>query len=173
MEEECNTPQDFENKRGPLTEYQAEQLQKLLERLRKATIRFQPLKRISLGESALLKVLDDHERNERKITATMLSDCLSIKKPAASRMLNAMEEKGYTMRVYEKKDRRKVYIELTELGRQVLQEEQDHYRAILSVMVNQMGEELMKEMLRSGEKFCSVLESIEMNVDEKPGDILM
>lgn len=130
-----------------------------LVRMRNTIIKFQPMKEISLGEFTLLKAIKDNgeENNGFSITPSDLSNSLKSSKPATSRMLNLVEDKGFIIRRSEKSDRRIVYIQLTEAGIKVLDEEVERFKILIEKVMNKMGKEDMNKFLYTSKKLCEVL----------------
>lgn len=130
-----------------------------LVRMRNTIIKFQPMKEISLGEFTLLKAIKDNGEEDKgfSITSSDLSNSLKNSKPATSRMLNLVEDKGFIVRTSKKNDRRIVYIQLTELGLKVLDEEVERFKILIEKVINKMGKEDMDNFLYTSKKLCEVL----------------
>ncbi len=130
-----------------------------LVRMRNTIIKFQPMKEISLGEFTLLKAIKDNGEEDKgfSITPSDLSNSLKSSKPATSRMLNLVEDKGFIVRTSKKNDRRIVYIQLTELGLKVLDEEVERFKILIEKVINKMGKEDMDNFLYTSKKLCEVL----------------
>lgn len=128
-------------------------------RMKNTIIKFQPMRQISLGEFTLLKAIKDkcEENKGFSITPSDLSSSLKNSKPATSRMLNLVEDKGLIIRKSEKKDRRIVYIQLTELGMKVLEEEEERFKILIEKVMNKMGKDDMDKFLYTSKKLCDVL----------------
>ena len=70
------------------------------------------------------------------------------------------EEKGYLSRSYFKKDRRVTYIELTELGKAVLEEEKQEYIRITQTIADQMETEELEHLIHSCNRLFDILENM-------------
>ena len=132
-------------------------------RMRNITIKFHPMKNLTMGEYALLKNIDIHNHQHESaegvcVKSSDLSDYLGASRPAISRMLNMTEEKGYISRRYMKKDRRVTYIELTELGKKVLEEEKQEYIQMTQAIADQMDAEDLKHLVHSCNRLFDILE---------------
>ncbi|MFQ7119197.1 MAG: MarR family transcriptional regulator [Intestinibacter sp.] len=66
-----------------------------------------------------LKMMQDD--NSIGVKTSDIGNYLFMKKSATSKMLNNLEDKGYINRLYDKKDRRVTYIDLTQKGIDLLQ----------------------------------------------------
>ncbi|MGL5329185.1 MAG: MarR family winged helix-turn-helix transcriptional regulator [Peptostreptococcaceae bacterium] len=99
-----------------------------------------------------------------------LSKCLMITKPAVSKVINGLEEKGYVERMTDKSDRRVVYINLTETGMKILEEENKRFEIFTQRVIEKMGEDDTEEMIRLFKKmYDSILEieKEEVNKEEE------
>ncbi|MCI8506109.1 MAG: MarR family transcriptional regulator [Lachnospiraceae bacterium] len=76
-----------------------------------------------------------------------------ISKPAVSKMIGTLEEKGYLMRTASRQDRRVVYVNLTELGRKNLEAERNYRDEAVRQITERMGGEDMERLLELTEKF--------------------
>ena len=76
-----------------------------------------------------------------------------ISKPAVSKMIGTLEEKGYLMRTASRRDRRVVYVNLTELGRKNLEAERKYRDEAVRQITEHMGGEDMKRLLELTEQF--------------------
>ena len=73
---------------------QQEEIKHILEKMKNIAAKFQPMKLLSIGEFALLSIIYNTSKEVDKIKSSDISEKLNISKPAASRMLNVVEEKG-------------------------------------------------------------------------------
>ncbi|MGL5695342.1 MAG: MarR family winged helix-turn-helix transcriptional regulator [Peptostreptococcaceae bacterium] len=119
-------------------------------------------------EFILLKTIDHLKNNDetdeykdKGIKASELSKCLMIAKPAISKVINALEEKGYVERIADKSDRRVVYINITEAGISILDEENKRFEMFTKRVVEKMGEEDTDEMIRLFKKMYDSIIEIE------------
>ena len=144
---------------------QAVQLRELMNKMKNTLIRFQPMEKLSIGEVALLNVIHISSVRGERTTSSKLSDKLNISKPAASRMLNVVEEKGLIERISEKEDRRRVFIELTTYGKELYEKEINEYQDVCYEIVEKMGNKEMDELLELGNRFFDIiLEEIEKHI---------
>ncbi len=87
---------------------------------------------------------------------------LCITKPATSKMLNIMEEKGYVERISNKSDRRVVYVKLTTEGEDFLKKENMKFEMLTHSLVDKMGEEDMKSLINLLNKLSNVMDELEL-----------
>ena len=92
-----------------------------------------------------------------------IGNCLFMKKPTTSKMLNNLEDKGYINRLSDKKDRRVTYIDLTQKGVDLLQK---HHRSMINYtneVINRLGEEDTKTLVKLLNKLCNIIEDLNEN----------
>ena len=96
------------------------------------------------------------------IKTSDLTQKLCITKPATSKILNIMEDKGYISRSSNKSDRRVVYVKLTEEGENFLREENIKFENFTYKIVEKMGEEDTDNLIRLFNKLCNVIEELQL-----------
>lgn len=128
---------------------------------------------ISHGEFVLMYVID-HIMNETgdaseqpgvKISA--LSGHMHMSKPAASKMLNSLEEKGLIERKMGTNDRRVVYATLTSQGNTLLQQYKERFLKTVDLIIDGLGEEETKSLIMIINHLCSILEQIKSEAFNK------
>ncbi len=123
----------------------------------------------SAGEGKMLSVIGrEQEWNEQEgnglpgVTVSRISERMMHSKPATSKMLRILEEKGEIARIASKKDRRTVYIALTELGKQreqKLQEQLDHFN---NQIFERLGEERSTQLFEIMDEVYDIIHEIQM-----------
>ncbi len=96
-----------------------------------------------------------------------LSKVLLHSKPATSRILNTLEEKNCIVRIPSKMDRRTVYVNLTETGKNIhakMVEQTNHYT---NQILLQLGPKDTKELLRLMDRLYDIVADIALNNDDK------
>ncbi|MCI8465999.1 MAG: MarR family transcriptional regulator [Lachnospiraceae bacterium] len=83
-----------------------------------------------------------------------------ISKPAVSKMIGTLEEKGFLVRTVSSQDRRVVYINLTETGRKNLEAERRYRDEAVSQIAERMGGENMEQLLELTERFILCAEEV-------------
>lgn len=109
---------------------------------------------------AIHKCLEEKKENhinEPGVKVSELSQMVHSTKPATSKMLNTLEEKGYIERISDKKDRRVVYIRLSMAGEKKIEEACVHLYDFAQSTIKRLGEEDAKELIRILNKFCDVI----------------
>jgi DNA-binding MarR family transcriptional regulator len=87
------------------------------------------------------------ETNELGVRVGELSKMVHSTKSATSKMLKALEEKGYVMRITDTKDRRVVYICLTDRGHEIIQESISQLRIFTDNTILKMGENNTRSLI--------------------------
>lgn len=100
------------------------------------------------------------DENYYGMKTSQLTKDLCITKPATSRMLNLMEEKGYIERTSSKNDRRVVYVKLTKQGEEFLKEESIKFESFAYKVIEKMGEEDADNLIRLFGKLYDVIEEL-------------
>lgn len=93
-----------------------------------------------------------------KVKISDLTRAMSTSKSATSKMLKNLEEKGYIIRIDDKKDKRIVYIELTSLGEETLEKERVKMSGLLNRVLEKVGKDNADQLLALLEKFYSTME---------------
>lgn len=91
-----------------------------------------------------------HQMDGKKaadITPTELSEAMEVTKPAISKMLNVLENKGYIVRKQDPKDRRAVYVALTEKGQTVREKSMEMTANAVDRIIQQMGDEAADRLI--------------------------
>ena len=88
------------------------------------------------------------------VKVSELSEMVHSTKPATSKMLKALEEKGYIERISDKKDRRVVYIRLSSTGEKKIREAFVRMQDFAEHTINRLGEDDSRELVRILNKFC-------------------
>lgn len=101
------------------------------------------------------------DENYYGMKTSELTKDLCITKPATSKMLNAMEEKGYINRVSNKSDRRVVYVKLTNEGEEFLKDQNKKFENFTCKVVEKMGEEDTDNLIRLFGKLYDVIEELQ------------
>jgi DNA-binding MarR family transcriptional regulator len=140
-------------------------LNKMQEDLLKTANRFRKMKYeflfhdISKREFEMLMVMEhfSRENDDRKgIYVWELAKALHISSPAVSKMIRALEERGYAGRDVDKEDRRNTYVYVTDKGREAQRKSKEKMDEVMRQVVMRMGEKNMKEFIA----LCNLLEDI-------------
>ena len=122
--------------------------------------------RLTNNEFVALCILSDVQKKQQKeqtepgIYVSVLAATMHSSMPAVSRLLRAMEEKGWIERSVDRKDRRNTFVRITEEGRQMQQEQIAWMGGIFMDTIRKIGTEKMGAML-------SLLENFALEMEEK------
>lgn len=111
----------------------------------------------SHNEITVMKSIAIHSDKGETIQIGDISDSFGISRPAASQLVGRLERKGLLMRKWSKEDRRKVLVEMTDKGREVVMSLLDNLRLAVSEALKLMDEKSVD----------SLLSVLEMYVDAK------
>lgn len=101
-----------------------------------------------------------------EIKLSTLSKTLNLAPPTVTPMINSLEESGFIIRVGSKQDRRVVFIQLTEMGQTFLTEKEKHFKSNIQALVEYLGQEDTKELIRLVRKTANFLEQFKENEEE-------
>ncbi|WMJ89404.1 MarR family winged helix-turn-helix transcriptional regulator [Anaerocolumna sp. MB42-C2] len=132
----------------------------VMNKLRKLTHKHHPKDMVHQGEFMMLGAIhgcmEENKLNQKDVPGVKvseLSDMIHSTKPATSKMLKALEDKGYIERISDKKDRRVVYIQLSAAGEKIIKESFHIMHAFADRTIKRMGEEDAKDFINLLNKF--------------------
>ena len=111
-------------------------------------------------------ISDNSYGSDDNVRMTDVSRFLSVSKAAVSQMLRSLENKGYITREVDRNNRRNVIVTLTPAGREVLEEQYGEFSRLLEMVVDRLGEDETREMIRIVDHMGSILDELE---DERRG----
>lgn len=130
----------------------------LVVQMRRANLCFQQMCSVPMGELTMLLSIHSLSENHAPVMISRLGNYLKLSKPAVSRMLHVLKNKGYIQMENGKEDQRYVFVETTEKGRELMQKEMFHCHNLIQRVKERMGEEDMHDFLYYNKKFYSILE---------------
>ncbi len=89
------------------------------------------------------------EEGEPGLKVSELSKMVHSTKSATSKMLKGLEEKNYIERITDTKDRRVVYIVLTETGEKIIQDSTKRLYEFTDKTIQKLGEEDTKNLIQN------------------------
>ncbi len=95
-----------------------------------------------------------------KIKISDLSRFMNVSKPAITLMITDLEKRGLVERIYDKQDRRRIFLNLTEKGEEFVEKSEEEANHFFSKILEQLGENDSDELLRIFEKLGNILEEI-------------
>lgn len=123
--------------------------------LMKSAHQLRPNQKMHMGEFKMLgmihKIMEERAENkvdEIGIKVSELSQMQHATRPATTKMLNTLEEKGYIERITDKKDRRVVYVRLSDGGNTMIKDALETMHALAEKLIDKMGKEDSLELVR-------------------------
>lgn len=110
---------------------------------------------------------EESEKEEPGILVSQITSHFGSSKSSTSKILRALEEKGYIERNLGKKDKRQMYVTLTEKGescRRLFQKQMDDYA---EKVIERMGEKDIDTLLVLMEKLYGIMEEEAKNLTER------
>lgn len=90
-----------------------------------------------------------------------LAEALKVSKPAVSKLLSCMEEKGLVKRERREEDRKAVYVVLSEGATRVLEEQKATASVITKQIFAEMGTDKAKEFIAAVDHFYECYKKVE------------
>ena len=94
------------------------------------------------------------------VRISTLSKATNSSMPGVSQMINVLENAGYVERITPKKDRRVVYVNLTEAGRVMLKTAPRPMLNLLTRTTEEMGEEKTRQFIALMDEFSETIERL-------------
>ena len=99
---------------------------------------------LTLSQTMLLRGLDAHGACKMSDIASLMS----VKPPAASSAIAALEKDGYVERMHDAEDRRVTHVHLTEEGRSALHNAETLRREMMRRFVSVLSEDDIRSLIR-------------------------
>ncbi len=109
---------------------------------------------INNKELLILKSIMDSE----DITSAEISDMFSVSKAAVSQFASSLEKRGYLRRRLSDKDRRRVYFDITDAGRELVRRTDEYIAGSINIVKERLGEKdynAMTELLKRTTKILA------------------
>ncbi|MGN1411595.1 MAG: MarR family winged helix-turn-helix transcriptional regulator [Oscillospiraceae bacterium] len=102
------------------------------------------------GETKVLTFIARYQKNNDKnyLLPSDISKALNMTSPRVSVILNSLENKRYITRNFSTRDRRKVYIYITEEGKKYVNEITTQTKKIFNSMIEKLGKRDAQELVR-------------------------
>ena len=104
-----------------------------------------------------LDAIQKLEKQEIHVKVSDISDVLNLPRPGVTRTVKEMETKGYLQKIASPDDGRVTYITVTEAGKQLSQEYNEHYFRMLAPYMDEISEEDAQCMIQTIEKFYQIM----------------
>jgi Transcriptional regulators len=103
------------------------------------------------GEAFVLSYVSEHEGN---VIPSDISNAMGITSARVAAALNGLEGKGLVTRRIDTEDRRRILIDLTDAGREKVQEQKQMMVGFVTGMLQYLGENDAKEYIRIMKKLA-------------------
>lgn len=143
----------------------------MLQRIKKAAVRLHIMSESMDGVPrpgimALRRIKKAQSLGE-KIKISDLSMFMNVSKPAITFMITDLEKRGLVERIYDKQDRRRIFLSLTEKGEEFVEKSEEEANNFFAQVFEKLGEHDSDELIRIFEKLGDILENI---CDEKKSE---
>lgn len=99
------------------------------------------------------------------VTAVMIGKQLNLSAPTVSRLIDRMEKSGFVSRERSTRDRRKVYLSLTDKGQKVLRQAPPLLHEQFLARLSGMSQRQQSQLLRSLQKVVDMMEASDVAAD--------
>ena len=147
-----------------MTEEYGKQILEVMGKIHRISSDFKPVFNISKGEFMMLCAIEnkiaENRKEDESISSVSVSEINKFKgtsKAATSKMLTNLEDKNYIERIIDKKDKRVVFIKITEDGSMVLKKTKIQFNKFLEETFVKLGEKDSKELTRILNKLHQIL----------------
>lgn len=107
--------------------------------------------------SVIWQFMQDNDKKQGMYVSA-LAKKLRVSSPAVSRMIGALESRGYIRRDVDKEDRRNTFVYLTDKGIREKKENEERMQRLMKRVMNRMGEKDMKEFVLLFNQFADIME---------------
>ncbi len=125
--------------------------------IRQIHVYLQQILNLPPGELTMLTTIDRCGQKNGRVLATDLVNELSLSRPAVSRMLHVLQKKKLVELRPNENDHRCIEVDISESGREILQEEYQECCKILEGIAENFGAEKMQRMVEYNYEFCNEL----------------
>lgn len=123
--------------------------------MRRYLMQSKPFLGITHSEMTILHMIDICDRRGARASTTWLSSRLGLTKSTVSQTLNSMEEKGWIRRGIDPDNRRQTLIDLTEAGKEKMEEVFQEGKVRIGKILETMGREDAERFIEMTEKFLA------------------
>ncbi|HEX3037569.1 MAG TPA: MarR family transcriptional regulator [Oscillospiraceae bacterium] len=145
---------------------QRDQLFAVFSRIRKTKHSMPSFDGLPQGEFIMMHMISrciqdqEDEGDDSGVKVSDLSEHLHMSKPAASQMLNSLEDKGFIERKVTKNDRRVVLVNLTKTGNDLMEENHQRFVDKIDKIIQRFGKDDTDTLILLLDKLCNILENM-------------
>lgn len=137
------------------------QLMQSLFRFRKTGFDYVKISELNMTELFVLSNLMKTHLNEgARVDLAQIQNHTYITKAAISKMFTSLEKKGYVIRETDKTNRRKITVEITPCGKEVIEDASERANGILDAVFTQFGAENTAELISLLNSFSDITEDV-------------
>lgn len=140
------------------------QLYEIIGKIHRFSHEFKPAFNISKGEFMMLctieKKIEENRKEDDNVLSVSVSEINKFKgtsKAATSKMLSNLEDKKYIERIIDKKDKRVIYIKMTEEGSGILERIKIQFDQFIEDILQKLGDRDTKELSRILNRLYQIL----------------
>lgn len=131
----------------------------LMHHLRLLVSQMKPQGEMTFGEFCVMSMIEKETVVKgHKITPTSLNEMLGTKKPATSRMLTALEKRGFVIKKSDERDHRIYYLELSNKGISILFKERESFHHIFERIEKRLGNNEINQITKILLHLSNILE---------------
>lgn len=104
-----------------------------------------------------LETIIELEEKNQKVKVSDVSEVLNLPRPGVTRIIHAMEEKGYLKKETAKHDGRVTYVTVTKEGKMIFEKYNKDYFQKLALCLNHVSNDEADCMIQTIEKFYEVM----------------
>ena len=123
--------------------------------MRRYLMQSKPFEGITHSEMTILHMIEICDRRGARASTTWLSSRMGLTKSTISQTLNAMEEKGWIRRGIDPDNRRQTLIDLTEAGKEKMEEVFREGKVRIGKVLETMGRERAEQFVEMIESFLA------------------
>jgi len=143
-----------------------QRLMSAFDRLAKAEWRKQPLLGIKNSEVRTLLCIKNLAREgDKAITVSEISHRMFVKSPTVTQIVNHLQKDGYIARTNDAKDKRFVYISLTEKGERIVQKVNNYLTILFSGLIEKLGQEQSENLMFLLDEVIDYLDEAHIDLD--------
>lgn len=127
-------------------------------------------KDVTLSEYAVLKIIRSLQQEEKssKVYVSEISQKIETSKPAVSKTLKILEQKGFVKRETDSQNRRKTFVFLTDRGYAVKKESDDAFQSFFYSVYKKIGKDDAEKFNVVAKKIANVMvEELELIQERK------
>ena len=137
------------------------QLMQSLFRFRKTSFDYVKISDLNMTELFVLSnLMKTHFNEGTSVDLTQIQSHTYITKAAISKMFTSLEKKGYVIRETDKTNRRKITVEITPCGKDVIEDASQKANEVLDAVFTQFGADNTHQLISLLNSFSDITEDV-------------